>query len=202
VQHDDRHALRVAALLDIDPVPVAHVEHPLVERVDRRIEMAAARFWPETLSMGTLYTAAAMPTGQTGKMTEDHAMNRPPSTRRDRQVRGDGRRMVGPARQVQAAAHAQPLPAGLHHRPDRRRIRPRPGAERPFAGLRLLDIGCGGGLLSEPMARLGAEVVGADAAARNIPVARVHAEQSGLEIDYRHTTAEAWPRRASASTWC
>jgi len=63
-------------------------------------------------------------------------------------------------------------------------------SERPFAGLRLLDIGCGGGLLSEPMARLGADVVGADAAARNIPVARVHAEQSGLVIDYRHTTAE------------
>ncbi|MBL3566880.1 bifunctional 2-polyprenyl-6-hydroxyphenol methylase/3-demethylubiquinol 3-O-methyltransferase UbiG [Rhodovulum sulfidophilum] len=64
-------------------------------------------------------------------------------------------------------------------------------AEAPFKGLRLLDIGCGGGLLSEPMARLGAEVVGADAAERNIPVARIHAEQSGLEIDYRHTTAEA-----------
>ncbi|MGB0497599.1 MAG: bifunctional 2-polyprenyl-6-hydroxyphenol methylase/3-demethylubiquinol 3-O-methyltransferase UbiG [Rubricella sp.] len=64
-------------------------------------------------------------------------------------------------------------------------------ADRPFAGLRLLDIGCGGGLLSEPMARLGADVVGADAAERNIPVARIHAEQQGLEIDYRHTTAEA-----------
>ncbi|HRK41690.1 MAG TPA: bifunctional 2-polyprenyl-6-hydroxyphenol methylase/3-demethylubiquinol 3-O-methyltransferase UbiG [Gemmobacter sp.] len=61
----------------------------------------------------------------------------------------------------------------------------------PFKGLRLLDIGCGGGLLSEPMARLGATVVGADAAARNIPVAQIHAEQSGLEIDYRHTSAEA-----------
>lgn len=66
-----------------------------------------------------------------------------------------------------------------------------PKGERPFAGLRLLDIGCGGGLLSEPMARLGATVVGADAAARNIPVAQIHAEQSGLKIDYRHTTAEA-----------
>ncbi|MFD1511652.1 bifunctional 2-polyprenyl-6-hydroxyphenol methylase/3-demethylubiquinol 3-O-methyltransferase UbiG [Lacimonas salitolerans] len=63
-------------------------------------------------------------------------------------------------------------------------------ADKPFAGLRLLDIGCGGGLLSEPMARLGAEVVGADAAPRNIPVAQVHADQSGLTIDYRHTTAE------------
>ena len=61
----------------------------------------------------------------------------------------------------------------------------------PFKGLRLLDIGCGGGLLSEPMARLGATVVGADVAARNIPVARIHAEQSGLQIDYRHTSAEA-----------
>jgi 2-polyprenyl-6-hydroxyphenyl methylase / 3-demethylubiquinone-9 3-methyltransferase len=65
-----------------------------------------------------------------------------------------------------------------------------PRAERPFAGLRLLDIGCGGGLLCEPMTRLGAAVVGADAAARNIPVARLHAEQMGLDIDYRHTTAE------------
>ena len=64
-------------------------------------------------------------------------------------------------------------------------------APTPFTGLRLLDIGCGGGLLSEPMARLGATVVGADAAPRNIPVAQIHARQSGLEIDYRHTTAEA-----------
>lgn len=61
----------------------------------------------------------------------------------------------------------------------------------PFAGLRILDIGCGGGLLSEPMARLGATVVGADAAPRNIPVAEIHAAQMGLTIDYRHTTAEA-----------
>ena len=61
----------------------------------------------------------------------------------------------------------------------------------PFKGLRILDIGCGGGLLSEPMARLGADVVGADAAERNIPVAQIHAQEQGLEIDYRHTTAEA-----------
>ena len=64
-------------------------------------------------------------------------------------------------------------------------------SDAPFEGLRILDIGCGGGLLSEPMARLGADVVGADAAERNIPVAKIHAEQSGLKIDYRHTTAEA-----------
>lgn len=66
-----------------------------------------------------------------------------------------------------------------------------PRARAPFAGLRLLDIGCGGGLLSEPMARLGAAVTGVDAAARNIPVAQLHAERSGLAIDYRHATAEA-----------
>ncbi|MEM8848568.1 MAG: bifunctional 2-polyprenyl-6-hydroxyphenol methylase/3-demethylubiquinol 3-O-methyltransferase UbiG [Pseudomonadota bacterium] len=64
-------------------------------------------------------------------------------------------------------------------------------AHKPFDGLRILDIGCGGGLLCEPMARLGATVVGVDAAERNIPVARTHAEQSGLQIDYRHTSAEA-----------
>ncbi|MBZ4020914.1 bifunctional 3-demethylubiquinol 3-O-methyltransferase/2-polyprenyl-6-hydroxyphenol methylase [Rhodobacter sp. TJ_12] len=63
-------------------------------------------------------------------------------------------------------------------------------APRPFEGLRLLDIGCGGGLLAEPMARLGATVVGADAAPKNIPVAKLHAEQSGLEIDYRNCAAE------------
>ena len=62
---------------------------------------------------------------------------------------------------------------------------------RPLEGLRLLDIGCGGGLLCEPMTRLGASVVGADAAERNIHIARLHAEQSGLEIDYRATSAEA-----------
>lgn len=63
-------------------------------------------------------------------------------------------------------------------------------APEAFKGLRILDIGCGGGLLCEPMARLGATVVGADAAERNIPVAQTHAEQSGLDIDYRFTTAE------------
>ena len=66
-----------------------------------------------------------------------------------------------------------------------------PGARRPLEGLCVLDIGCGGGLLSEPMARLGADVVGADAAERNIKIAQVHAAQSDLEIDYRATTAEA-----------
>jgi 2-polyprenyl-6-hydroxyphenyl methylase/3-demethylubiquinone-9 3-methyltransferase len=58
-------------------------------------------------------------------------------------------------------------------------------------GLRMLDIGCGGGILSEPLARLGASMVGADPAENNIAIARDHAEDSGLAIDYRATTAEA-----------
>jgi 2-polyprenyl-6-hydroxyphenyl methylase/3-demethylubiquinone-9 3-methyltransferase len=65
-----------------------------------------------------------------------------------------------------------------------------PHAARPFEGLRFLDIGCGGGLLCEPMARLGADVVGADASATNIEVARLHAAESKVTIDYRATTAE------------
>ncbi len=62
---------------------------------------------------------------------------------------------------------------------------------KPFAGLRILDIGFGGWLLSEPVARLGAGVVGADAAERNVHVASLHAREQGLNIDYRHSTAEA-----------
>jgi 2-polyprenyl-6-hydroxyphenyl methylase / 3-demethylubiquinone-9 3-methyltransferase len=60
-----------------------------------------------------------------------------------------------------------------------------------LAGLRVLDIGCGGGLLSEPIARLGAAVVGADPAEANIEAAKVHAGRESLPIDYRATTAEA-----------
>ena len=66
-----------------------------------------------------------------------------------------------------------------------------PKAHRPLAGLRVLDIGCGGGLLSEPVARMGADVVGADASERNIGIARTHAAQSGTQVDYRAVTAEA-----------
>jgi 2-polyprenyl-6-hydroxyphenyl methylase/3-demethylubiquinone-9 3-methyltransferase len=58
-------------------------------------------------------------------------------------------------------------------------------------GLRMLDIGCGGGILSEPLARLGADMVGADPAEANIEAARLHAADGGLAVDYRSTTAEA-----------
>ncbi len=57
--------------------------------------------------------------------------------------------------------------------------------------LRMLDIGCGGGILSEPLARLGAQVVGADPSPENIAAAAAHAEQGGVAVDYRATTAEA-----------
>ncbi len=73
-----------------------------------------------------------------------------------------------------AAAHFDRAGAGLH----------------PFKGLSLLDIGCGGGLLSEPMARLGFAVTGADASEKNVKIAGTHAGIEGLKIDYRVATAE------------
>jgi 2-polyprenyl-6-hydroxyphenyl methylase/3-demethylubiquinone-9 3-methyltransferase len=72
-------------------------------------------------------------------------------------------------------------------------------ARRPFEGLTLLDIGCGGGLLSEPMARLGFAVTAVDASEEGLGAARAHAAELGLAIDYRCATAEAllaegaWP---------
>ncbi len=62
---------------------------------------------------------------------------------------------------------------------------------KPFQGLALLDIGCGGGLLSEPMARLGFAVLGADASEKNVKTAAAHAVSTGIEIDYRVATAES-----------
>lgn len=71
------------------------------------------------------------------------------------------------------------------------RFRRDASARQPFEGLRLLDIGCGGGLLSEPMTRLGFQVTGVDASERNIGTASAHAAEQGLVIDYRASTAEA-----------
>lgn len=73
--------------------------------------------------------------------------------------------------------------AAAHYGRDRRQ-------PAPLAELRLLDIGCGGGLVAEPMRRLGAEVVAIDAAERNIKTAMVHAAGAGLDIDYRAATVE------------
>ena len=65
------------------------------------------------------------------------------------------------------------------------------GDPRPLDDLRIADVGCGGGLLCEPMARLGARVTGVDAGEEAVSIARLHAGQMGLEIDYRQSTAEA-----------
>ncbi len=65
-----------------------------------------------------------------------------------------------------------------------------PLSDRPLNSLSVIDIGCGGGLLCEPMTRLGANVTGIDAGEKNIAIARLHAEQSGLDIDYRHQLPE------------
>ena len=64
------------------------------------------------------------------------------------------------------------------------------GTGKPLDGLSLLDIGCGGGLLCEPLTRLGAKVTGIDPAPTNVEVAKLHAGQSGLAIDYRQATVE------------
>ena len=65
-----------------------------------------------------------------------------------------------------------------------------PRSLRSLEGLKILDIGCGGGLVAEPLCRMGADVTGIDASARNITTASVHAKEGGLSIDYRATTAE------------
>lgn len=69
-----------------------------------------------------------------------------------------------------------------------------PDGPLPLKGLRLLDIGCGGGLLCEPMTRLGAEVIGVDALLKNVKTAKTHAQTMGLDIDYRHGTIEQFVR--------
>ncbi|MFV0473585.1 MAG: bifunctional 2-polyprenyl-6-hydroxyphenol methylase/3-demethylubiquinol 3-O-methyltransferase UbiG [Pikeienuella sp.] len=70
-------------------------------------------------------------------------------------------------------------------------------APRPLDGLSLVDIGCGGGLAAEPMARLGADVTGLDAAGESLGVARAHAAEGGLSIDYREETAEETAARGA-----
>ena len=73
-----------------------------------------------------------------------------------------------------------------------------PDAKEPLKGLRILDIGCGGGLLCEPMARLGAKVTGIDALEKNVKTAKTHAEQAGLDIDYRFGAVEKMVENSEA----
>jgi 2-polyprenyl-6-hydroxyphenyl methylase/3-demethylubiquinone-9 3-methyltransferase len=72
------------------------------------------------------------------------------------------------------------------------------GAERPLSGLRILDIGCGGGLLSEAVAKLGAEVHGVDVVEKNIRIAERHAADSGLSVRYEWSSAESLVERGAA----
>ncbi|MEC7464362.1 MAG: bifunctional 2-polyprenyl-6-hydroxyphenol methylase/3-demethylubiquinol 3-O-methyltransferase UbiG [Pseudomonadota bacterium] len=65
-----------------------------------------------------------------------------------------------------------------------------PRSMQPLKGLRVLDVGCGGGLIAEPLARMGAKVTGIDASEKNTVTAQVHAAESGLNIDYKVTTVE------------
>jgi len=78
----------------------------------------------------------------------------------------------------------------LRHFPAPEGGRRDPAAPDVLAGLSILDIGCGGGILSEPLARMGARVTGLEPALDNLAIARTHAAQHGLDIDYRSTTAE------------
>jgi len=194
MQYQNRLSGRMAALFDIDPVIVANIHQSLVERFDLRIKISCCALLPcDPVHVCTIYANIRAATGPAQNISE-----------REMQAETNS---IDPTEVAKFEAMAAEWwdPAGkfkpLHMlnpcRLDyitsqiaaefgRDTVRP-----VPFKGLRLLDIGCGGGLLSEPMARLGASVVGADAAAGNIPVARLHAEAQGLTIDYRHTTAEA-----------
>ena len=102
-----------------------------------------------------------------------------------------GRELVGSDRADGAAAQAQPGAGGLHPRSGLRQFGRNPAARAPLAGLEALDIGCGGGLLAEPLTRLGAEVTGIDPVASNTETAAWHAEEVGLEITYETIPVEA-----------
>lgn len=193
MQDHHRLALRIAALLDVNLMPARHVHVALGKGLNRRVKLAP-RFCSDTARV-----FAHLP-------YMSQSMTRKPS----QVVKGSAMQSqstIDPSEIAKFEAMAsewwdpngkfKPLhmlnPCRLDYIIDQvsAEFMRNPKKPRPFEGLRFLDIGCGGGLLCEPMARLGADVIGADAAERNIPVARVHAEKMGLAIDYRHTSAEA-----------
>ncbi len=98
--------------------------------------------------------------------------------------------MVGHGRQAAPSAQPRSGPPRLYTRCPGPPLRPPGGGLKPLSGLSVLDVGCGGGLVSEPLARLGASVTGIDPTLDSIAVARRHAEAQGLAIDYRTASVE------------
>jgi 2-polyprenyl-6-hydroxyphenyl methylase/3-demethylubiquinone-9 3-methyltransferase len=188
MQDNNRNPVRIATLFHINLMPLPNIHHPLVEWLDWRVKILhCALLVRELVHYWPIYTETQkehMETGMQGQQTtvdpsEIAKFEAMAAEWWDPKGKFKPLHMLNPCRLDYITQQI----AGEFDRDL--------SSESPFDGLRILDIGCGGGLLCEPMARLGATVVGADAAERNIPVARVHAEQSGLTIDYRHTTAEA-----------
>src|SRR5712675_1670268 len=105
--------------------------------------------------------------------------------------RADGGTWWDPAGGFRALHWINPTRLGFIRQYLQGHFRCEPSSLRPFEGLSLLDIGCGGGLIAEPMARLGFAVTGVDADAAAIAAARCHARETGLAIDYRLATAES-----------
>ncbi|NYZ16256.1 bifunctional 2-polyprenyl-6-hydroxyphenol methylase/3-demethylubiquinol 3-O-methyltransferase UbiG [Azospirillum sp. RWY-5-1] len=95
-----------------------------------------------------------------------------------------------PAGKFKPLHRLNPLRLGYIRDTACRRLGRDPLSRAPLSGLSLVDIGCGGGLLSEPLARMGADVTGVDAAERNVKTAAAHAAESGVPVDYSATTAE------------
>ena len=111
-------------------------------------------------------------------------------SRRDRQILETVGRNGGTRRQDGAAAQDQSAAAHLYPRCRRRKFERNVRSLNCLSGLRMLDIGCGAGLLCEPLTRLGAQVIGVDPSATNIAAAKLHADKGHLSIDYRCTTVE------------
>ncbi|GIR95637.1 MAG: hypothetical protein CM15mP98_06070 [Paracoccaceae bacterium] len=99
--------------------------------------------------------------------------------------------MVGFRGKVQASSYAESMQVRIYNRSSFHTLsKDMIHDKKPLKGIKVLDIGCGGGLLCEPMARLGAEVLGIDVVDKNIKVASLHAQRMDLDINYRHTSAE------------
>ena len=186
VQDHNRRPIRVAALLHVDLVPIANTHHPLIEWFDLRIKISACALLPCDPVHGVIIYGFAGTRYPESMMTDLNTID-PAEVAKFEAMAAE---WWDPAGKFKPLHMMNPVRLDYISRQIAAEFGRDLSRPEPFAGLRLLDIGCGGGLLSEPMARLGATVVGADAAARNIPVARLHAEAQGLEIDYRHAPAE------------